>query len=51
MKKKMKMGKMAKYGIPLAGVGLGGLALHKGMHGFRRGSSSSSGSSGSSGSS
>jgi hypothetical protein len=40
--KKMKKNKMLKYGLPLAGVGMGGYALKKGMHGFHRGSSSSS---------
>jgi len=50
MKQQRKAQKKAlKYGLPLAGVGVGAYALHKGMkhghHGFHHGSSSSSSSS------
>ncbi|KAL0273193.1 UNVERIFIED_CONTAM: hypothetical protein PYX00_005927 [Menopon gallinae] len=46
MKKQMKAHKKAlKYGLPLAGAGIGAYALSKGFHGFRRSSSSSSSSS------
>ncbi|EEB14046.1 galectin, putative [Pediculus humanus corporis] len=44
-KQKKAQKKALKYGLPLAGVGLGAYAIHKGFKGFRRSSSSSSSSS------